>query len=84
MIIPCNYFEFGTIIVMLINISKNMKISISKKKQKGLILLIGIIVGAFIFFGGFKANKNISESSKEKVKIEVKSVITPVLYRFFS
>ncbi len=61
-----------------------MKMSISKKKQKGLILLIGIIVGVFIFFGGFKANKNISESSKEKVKVEVKSVITPVLYRFFS
>lgn len=61
-----------------------MKMNLSKRKQKGLVLLIGIIVGIFIFFGGFKANKNISQSSKEKVKIEVKSVITPVLYRFFS
>ncbi len=61
-----------------------MKMSLTKRKQKGLILLIGIIVGIFIFIGGFKASKNISESSKVKVKSEIKTVFTPVLNHFFS
>ncbi|MBK6264698.1 hypothetical protein JKA74_06590 [Marivirga sp. S37H4] len=61
-----------------------MKRNLPKRKQRGLMLLIGIVVGIVLFMGGFDFSKNISHNNKGKMEIKPKNISTPILYRFFS
>lgn len=61
-----------------------MEKDLSKRNKRGLVLLIGVLVGIFLFFGGFNFNKNITHKNKKKVETESKSESTPILYHFFS
>lgn len=55
-----------------------------KKIQRGIFLIVGILVGLLIFLSGSQLTQSLSQAKKGEVKIENTNNNKPFLKNFFS